>query len=94
MERIIVSKPALCTAGYIMSNLQTHSCSIDDNEIAHRLGYQPDTIYKAIRELTNVGAITHMGRRDLITGQRNITVNLKHWVWFAVLSNNPVSVGV
>jgi hypothetical protein len=55
-------------------------CTQDD--LASLTALKTNPVYKALLELTTVGAIENTPRRD---GIRTIVPNADHWVWSAII---------
>lgn len=59
--------------------------SLSDRDLADALGLQPDSVYRALKELHGFGALDFT-RPRLWRGSRERSIQLLHasWVWLAV----------
>lgn len=93
--RLLVSKPAFATAACLLDindefgpppevrALITGSCLLvcSDTAIAETTGFAVDTIYRAFKELEDLGALQLFGRAS--ANERAVELTLDHWVWSA-----------
>lgn len=82
MSKLKLSPTATVVAAEILKltqNMPQIVCSQDD--LASLTSIKSNTVYKALLELTDIGAIEDTPRRD---GIRTIIPIESHWIWFAV----------
>ncbi|GGN07722.1 hypothetical protein GCM10009721_39230 [Terrabacter tumescens] len=68
-----------------LQNMNRPELSVSDRDLADALGLQPDSVYRALKELESFGAVV-FSRPRLWHGGRERTIELlpESWVWLAV----------
>lgn len=89
--RVVVSPSACALAAYILPRASQHSrrrgwlgltaVTLHDGVLAAELGLALDTVYRALAELRDLGAIAFTAPREQ---GRTISIDSGHWVWAAV----------
>lgn len=91
MNRIILSPKALAVAALLIDTdkISPQLLFASDDELAARLELRRDTVYRALRELRDVGALTFSRHRSQDRGRR-IDLDASSWVWAAVAATRRV----
>lgn len=87
MTRIIISPKACAVAAALLQHKLNvlNSAAISDQFIATQTSLEEDTVYRALVELADLGAITFTRRQKNEHGShRAVTLNLAHWAWAAI----------
>ena len=90
LNKLRLSPAATAVAAHVLrmttSNSEPLVCS--DDEFAAHTGLKPDTCYRAIVELVELGALADTPRRD---GIRTIVRHDTHWLWSALIQEGAAS---
>lgn len=84
-KRIIVNRSATELASWLLAEADfdgAETLLIADEMSAHELKLSNDRIYRALRELEEIGAITFSRPDD--QDLRTITLSTENWLWTAI----------
>lgn len=86
MNRIVVSPKACAVAALVIglyNNTGHAPLWFNDRELADTLGLEADTVYRALVELDQLGAVV-VWRVDRSAGLRRVSVVEGHWLYAAL----------
>lgn len=94
MHRLTLSPSAFAVALLLVE--QPMRVVVDDHTLGIEVGFEADTVYRALRELAALGALTFT-RRNITTGTREVRRCGGHWIWTmaaAALTDEAASLAV
>lgn len=80
MSRIFLPSAAAAVAVALLP-AEPGARIVSDDALASITGLRPDTVYRALRDLARMGAVTFTRPVD---GSRSLTVCPDSWVWTAI----------